>query len=81
MFGFAVMSPWPSRGSSSEETVGWASNSLWSGLGKPYAVGSAAEATPSARIAKNRCTASGVIDVIGFESSSIGLPLMYLGMT
>ena len=35
MFGFTEMRPWPMRGSSSDETVGCASPSRWSGFGRP----------------------------------------------
>ena len=40
MFGLTAMSPWPIRGSSSAEIVGWASASLWSGSGSPKSIGS-----------------------------------------
>jgi hypothetical protein len=30
-----AMSPWPSRVSRSEEIVGWAESTLWSGSGRP----------------------------------------------
>ena len=35
MFGLTVTSPWPMRARISDETVGWASPSLWSGFGSP----------------------------------------------
>lgn len=81
MFGFTVMSPWPSLGSSVSDTVGCELNSLCSGLGRPKSVTLPIESFSSSAMI-HRCVSRGMTIVRnGLIMSSAGLPNMNLGNT